>query len=124
MDCKLTTEEFQAVLPLFDNKGLIDGSEFILLFYRYRYEHRAKQLTERVNYEKKNRDLLKAYEEKRREELNNRKIIELVTDYTEDDLKSAIQKLPEGAVKYDKQMPGSVPLDAFSVYSMNAGEFR
>lgn len=123
MDCKLSHDEFAAVRPLFDNRGLIDGSEFILLFYRLRYEMRAKELTERVQYEKRNREELKIQQEKRRQEMGARKQLDMVDDYTPDDLKSAIHKLREGAVRYDKYMPGSTPIDAFNVYSMNTAEF-
>ena len=123
MDCKLSHEEFAAVQPLFDNKGLIDGSEFILLFYRLRYEHRDKELKDRVAYERQNRETLKEHQEKRRAEMGARKVIELVTTFTPGDLQSALDKMKEGALKYDKNMPGSVPIDAFNVYSMNSGEF-
>lgn len=123
MDCRLSLEEFAAIQPLFDNKGLIDGSEYILLFYRLRYENRDRELKERAAFERQNREMLKEQQEKRRAAMGARKVIELVDTFTPGDLRSAINKMKDGAIRYDKNMPGSSPIDAFNVYSMNSGEF-
>ncbi len=124
MNVKLSNEEFSAIFPLLENNGKVNGCEFILLFYRFRYEHRSKLLTERVEIEKKHRTLVKAMHRQQQESLEKKRHLELVTDYSEQDLQSALAKIVEAAVKYDKMMPGAVPLDAFVAEYMNPGEFR
>lgn len=124
MNCRLSHDEFASIAPLLDNKGLVDGCEFILLFYRLRYEHRSRLLTDRVQADRKHRLLLKSVQEKQREDLENKRHLELVSDFTEDDLQSVLTKIVEAAVKYDRMMPGAVPLDAFDADYMTGGEFR
>lgn len=124
LNVKLTNDEFAAIFPLLDNNGKVNGCEFILLFYRFRYEHRSKLLTERVEVEKKHRTMMKAMQRQQQESFEKKRHLELVSDYTEQDLQSALSKILEAAVKYDKMMPGAVPLDAFVAEYMNPGEFR
>jgi hypothetical protein len=124
MNCKFTNDEFAAIFPLLENGGLVDGCEFILLFYRMRYEHRAKLLTRRVTIEKRHREQMKQMHEKHLEDLANKKVVDLVDDFTPEDEKAALEKIVEAAVKYDRMMPGAAPLDAFDADTINAGEFK
>lgn len=124
MNCRFTNEEFEAVFPIFDNRGFVDGTEFIMLMYRNRYEHRSRLLTARAETNRRRHEYEKALKEKKAEDLENKRILELVDDYTAADEKSALEKLVNAAVKYDRLMPGAVPLDAFDIEKMNPGEFR
>jgi hypothetical protein len=124
MNCKFSNEEFESILPIFDNHGFVDGTEFIMLFYRMRYEYRSRLLKSRAETNRRHRELEKVLKEKQLEEYENKRILELVTDFTEEDEKNAVIKLVNAAVKYDRLMPGAVPLDAFDVEKMNPGEFR
>jgi hypothetical protein len=124
MNVKLSNEEFASIFPLLENNGKVNGCEFILLFYRFRYEHRSKLLTDRVEIEKKHRNLMKTLQRQQQESLEKKRHLELVSDYSEQDFQSAMSKILEAAVKYDKMMPGAVPLDAFVAEFMNPGEFR
>ena len=124
MNCKLNNEEFEAIFPIFDNHGYVDGTEFIMLLYRNRYDYREKLLKARAETNRRRQEFEKALKEKQAEEIENKRILELVDDYTEADKNSAIEKLIDAAVKYDRLMPGAVPLDAFDVEKMNPGEFR
>lgn len=124
LDCKLTNDELETVMPLFNNNGLVDGSEFLLLFYRLRYEHRATSLTERVTKDKKFYEELKAEQQKKKTDLTMKKNVALPSSFTVEDLKSAKDKMIMAAMSYDKTMPGAIPLDAFNVERLNAGEFR
>jgi hypothetical protein len=58
LDCRLTREELDALVPLYDNNGKVDGFEFILTFYHLRFEHRGLQLTSRVEAEKRLKDAI------------------------------------------------------------------
>ncbi|RYH16193.1 hypothetical protein EON65_30490 [archaeon] len=124
MHCKLTRDEFSSIRPLIDNHGNIDGTEFILLFYRLRFEHRGKFLAERIIADKK------AFENMRRSDTQHaavtisRKPATLTNSYSPEQLRSAEEKMREAAVKYDSAMPGASPLDGFDVESMDAPEFR
>lgn len=124
MDCKIEKDEFEAVRPLFDNNGMIDGSQFISLFYRLRFEHRAKELTERIRYERKNRELLLAEQQKQHDTLGQRRTLLLTRDYTLEDLHSAKAKMTEAAVKYDRLMPGAASLEGFDGYSLSPLAFK
>lgn len=124
MNCRLTNEEFAAIFPIFNNNGFFDGCEFILLFYRLRYEHRGKLLTKRVQIDKRHRELLKLSHQKHLEDLLNKKHINLVDDFSSEDEQSAIAKVLNAAVKYDRLMPGAAPLDGFDIERLTAGEFR
>jgi hypothetical protein len=116
MNCKLTPAEFDSMYPLFKNKDsdvYVDGCEFILLFYRVRYEYRSKLLTERIAIEKRYREQNMELELKRRTELEKKTPIRVSFDFNEQDTVNAISKMTEAAVLYDRNMPGAVQLDAF-----------
>eukprot|EP00981_Chlorochromonas_danica_P008347 scaffold2136_cov170-Ochromonas_danica.AAC.1 len=146
MNCKLSHDEFQAILPLIQNDvaggggggGGVDGSEFLLWFFRMRFDHRARYLTERIVYDKKR------YESYLKEEKDSlfkspsstatttttttataaKPSVTLVMDYTPEDLHNAEEKMKEAAVRYDRLMPGASPLDGFNVESLDSMEFR
>lgn len=93
LDCRLTREELEALMPLYNNNGKVDGFEFILTFYHLRFEYRSVQLTRRVSAKKRltvksteeieYRRLLR--EQKSRLELKNEVEI-LVYDDDDDDI--------------------------------------
>lgn len=115
MNCRLSPEEFDSLLPHFESEGggFVDGCEFLLLFYRVRYEFRSKLLTERIAIEKRFREANKEFEEKRRAELAKKIPVKVSYEFTEEDQERAIEKMTESAVLYDRSMPGAVQLDAF-----------
>lgn len=124
MNCKLSPEELDSLLPLFNNNGYIDGPEFILLFYRLRDDYRSKLLSERVSRERKNRLAQKMHHSKVLEDLEQKVHIKLPDEFSESDLLSAKSKIVEAAVKYDRFMPGAVQLDAFECEFMKPHVFR
>jgi len=124
MNCKLSADELDTLMPLFNNNGYVDGPEFVHIFYRLRDDYRSKLLSERVAKERKNRLAQKYYHTKVLEDLEQKVVIKLVDSYTEEDLASAKNKIMEAAVKYDRFMPGAVQLDAFECYQMKPHIFR
>jgi hypothetical protein len=112
------------VFPIFNNNGNVDGTEFIMLFYKFRYDHRNKLLSARVDVARRTREMEKAIKIKQAEDFENKRILELVTDFTPEDEKTALEKMVNAAVKYDRLMPGAIPLDAFDIERMTPGEFR
>lgn len=111
-------------MPLFNNNGFIDGPEFILLFYRLRHDYRSKLLTDRVHRETKNRKLQKYQNDKVLEDMENKAVIKLTENFSEEDLKSANDKILEASVKYNRLLPGAVQLDAFECEFMKPHVFR
>ena len=124
MNLKLTAQELDALMHLFDNEGDVDGCEFILIFYRLRYEHRSKLFTERVMIQKRARESQKYKREKIMEDLEVKTHISLTNTFNEEDLDSAMKKIINAAVKYDRLMPGAVQLDAFDCEFMQPNVFR
>lgn len=124
MDLKLTPQELDALLPLFNNDGEVDGCEFILIFYRLRYEHRSKVFTERVQRQKRTKEIHKIQQEKLQEQFEGKAHVALVDSYMAEDLDSAMKKVIEAAVKYDRLMPGTVQLDAFDCEYMSPNVFK
>jgi hypothetical protein len=124
MNCKLSADELESLLPLFNNNGFVDGPEFILLFYRLRHDFRCKLLTERVAKEKKNRLTQKHRQEKLVEDLEQKVYIKLNDSFSEEELRSALSKLLEASVRYDRLTPGAVQLDAFECEFMRPHELR
>ncbi len=127
MNCKLTPAEFDSLYPLFKNKEsdiYVDGCEFILLFYRVRYEYRSKLLTERIAIEKRYREQNMELELKRRAELEKKTPIRVSFEFNEQDTVNAISKMTEAAVLYDRNMPGAVQLDAFDCEYMTPEVFN
>jgi Ca2+-binding EF-hand superfamily protein len=126
LNCKLTDEEAQAAMNLFDadGNGVCDGVEFILTFYRFRYEHSKKLLTDRIRAERAITAAAKARIDQRKEEYENKSIVEVNFDYTEEDKKSALDKVTVAAFKYDRLMPGTVQLNAFDGAVMTPKVFK
>ena len=124
MNCKLTPDEMDSLMPHFDNEGLVDGTLFLLLFYRARYDYRSKMLTDRINKERKLRTLAKESEYKRLAEWEKKNLIKVKDTFTQEEMNSALTKLTEAAVKYDRLMPGAVQLDAFECEFMRPDEFK
>ena len=124
MNCKLSADEMDSLMPHFDNNGYVDGTEFILLFYRLRYDFRSNLLTERIQRERKLRSITKELNEKRQAEWEKKNLITVSNSFSKVDYDNAIIKLTEAAVKYDRLMPGAVQLDAFECEYMRPDEFR
>ena len=126
LSCKLTVPEVKSIMFLFDTdgNGLADGQEFLLLFYRFRYEHRQKVLTDRIKAERKIIGRAKLRAKKRQEEFENKYQITVDYDYTPEQRKSALDKITSAAFEYDKNMPGSVQLNAFDGASMSPKIFK
>ena len=126
LNCKLTEAEAESAMQLFDRNGngVCDGVEFILTFYRFRYEHSKKLLTDRIAAEKRITEAAKSRIEKRKEDFENRSIIDINYDYSEEDRKSALDKVAAAAFKYDRLMPGTVQLNAFDGAVMTPKVFK
>lgn len=124
MNCKLSVEELDELMPLFNNNDSVDGCEFILLFYRLRYEFRSKLLSERIARDKQARESQKFQKTKVLEIQEQKVLIKLTDDFTEEDLQSSMKKTVDAAVKYDRLMPGAVQLDAFECEFMAPNVFR
>lgn len=124
MDCRLTNEEFEALFPHFANGNSVNGVDFLLLFYRVRFEYKSKLLTERVMKEKKIREDENARLAKRHEEFEGKNKLKLNHEFTEEEKASALTKLSEAAFRYDRLMPGAIQLNAFDCEYMQPETFK
>jgi Ca2+-binding EF-hand superfamily protein len=126
LNIRLSLEEVDAIIPMLDknHNGLCDGEEFILTFYRLRYEHSKKLLTQRIAAEKKILQHSKDRLNRRQEEFEQKNQIEIDYDYTEEIRKNALDKLTLAAFKYDRLMPGAVQLNAFDGSIMTPKVFK
>jgi len=82
MDLKLTAEEFASLMPHWDNGGFVNGCDFILLFYRIRFEYKSKLLTTRIAKEKAYRQKDAEYVEARRKEIEGKTVTRVSYEYT------------------------------------------
>jgi len=124
MNCKLSVDELNSLMPHFDNKGFVDGSEFLLLFYKLRFDYRSKLLTERIAKENYLREQTLKTTEERAATWEQKNAIKVASEYTQKEYESAMEKLTEAAVKYDRLMPGAVQLNAFDCEYMQPHEFK
>jgi hypothetical protein len=124
MQCKLSEQDLELLMPLFDNHGYVDGCEFILLFYRLRYDFRSKLLSIRIKKDKTAIEAAKYAVEKKLEESEEKVRISLAEHFEKSDLESAMEKIVNAAVKYDRTHPGAVQLDAFDCESMPPHIFK
>lgn len=125
LNCRLSPDELNSLLPHFDNNGFVDGCEFILLLYRLRFEFRSKILTQKIAKEKEFLAKEKEWVEKRRAEAEAKSSVTKVSfDFTEADYQSAMEIVTEAAFRYDRAMPGTVQLEAFECEYLDAATFK
>eukprot|EP01037_Dinobryon_pediforme_P032436 gene32436-37373_t len=102
---KITPPELGAIMHYFDPErtGKINCADFLKKFFK---------TGEKEAREKKIRDD------------NKLALNDVSHDFTEEDFQAAFALLTEGAIKYLKGAPGSVPLDAFDVESLPPNIFK
>ena len=83
MNLQLSKEEFDTLMPHWDNGGYVNGCDFILLFYRIRFEYRSKLLKERIAKEKAYREKDAAFMEERRKEIAGKTVTRVSYNFTE-----------------------------------------
>jgi Ca2+-binding EF-hand superfamily protein len=123
-DCRLSIEEQRALIPLLDNKGFIDGTEFIMLFYRFRYDHRNAFLRSRVDKEKKFKEDEKKRHHEREKEFERKLETKLNANFSEEDLESAMEKLIDASIRFERLFLGTPQLLAFECEAMRPAMFR
>ena len=127
MNCRLTEKEFDTLMPHFENKqkpGYVNGCDFILLFYRIRFEHRSELLTDRIEKEKKYRMKDKVFMEKRRAEIEGKNKVEIDLRFSKEDKEKAMEKVRIAAWKFDKGGPGAPDLGGFDCLSLEPTAFK
>lgn len=102
----------------------IDTKKFLNFFTKLGSELRAK--TKQQTLEKQRREEAEREKERiRKLKLATQKtLLTLEKDFENTDRTNAYDKLTVASAKYDKNAPGSVPLDVFNAKFLNPGEFR
>ncbi len=127
MNCRLSQMEFDTLMPHFENDskpGFINGCDFILLFYRIRFEYRGELLTERIRKEAQFRAKDKEFLEKRRAEIANKNKIKVSFKFLEKHRRDALEKVRVAAFKYDKGAPGAPDLSGFDCMYLTPDAFK
>lgn len=121
---KLSERELESVSIHFDNDGYVNGAKFLLLFYRIRSELRKEMQATKIANDKRAKEAEKASKIMEIAATNDHSDVVPDFNFSKRDHKIAMSKLTEAAVKYDKNMPGSVALTGFDGASLNPGEFK
>ena len=124
MNLNLTKEEFDTVRPHWDNGGYVNGCDFILFFYRLRFEYRSRLLTERIAKEKAYRQKDANFAAARLKEIESKSVVRISFDFKPSDMQSALEKVRVAAWKFDKQGNGAANLDAFDCEYLTAENFK
>jgi hypothetical protein len=80
--------------------------------------------TDRIVQQRRAKETMKFEQKKQLEEQEVKTHVHLTDSFTTKDLDSAMQKIINAAVKYDRLMPGAVQLDAFDCDFMPPNVFR
>jgi len=113
-------------MPILDKQknGTIDGTEFILLFYKIRFEVRNKALSEHLIANRKPHILVAEKDRGKNEEADSASKAIMSFDFTADDQVTALQKLAGAAATHDRLMPGSSQLSAFDSEYLTPVQFK
>jgi Ca2+-binding EF-hand superfamily protein len=105
-------------------KNMVDGKVFLQGFMKLGYDARAR--TKAYTLQKQRQDELnrKNEAELKLRQSEQRVALDVETEFSEQDLKSAMKKLTAASALYDKNSPGCVALDAFDAAYLTPGTFR
>lgn len=124
MNVRYTRPEMDMLMTVIGKNGYVNGPEFLQLFFRMRFDKREEILKARIKSERAARKTMKERKERKELLLERGAEIKLVTDFTEEDTNSVLDKVTEASVKYDRMMPGTVGTDAFEVEYMSPSVFK
>lgn len=125
LNCRLSSEEMNLLMPHFDNNGFVNGCEFILLLYRLRFEFRSRLLTDKIAKEKQFMAKEKEWLSKRQAEIEEKSNKAKISfEYTPNDHRQAMEIVTEAAFRYDRAMPGTVQLEAFECEYLEPAIFK
>lgn len=123
---KVTPPELAALMQIFDTEGSgsVDCADFIIKFVKVGTEERLrrKQAWRKHEAEMAAKRKQEAVEKKVQQEMKSNLKVEF--DFTDEDYASALAKLTDSAMKYEKGTPGSVGLNAFEGQSMPPHVFK
>ena len=123
---KATPPELAALMKIFDTEGtgMIDCADFIVKFVKVGTDERMrrKEAWRKHQKEANQRRLQQEMEKQVRKEMQSN--LKVKYDFTDDEYASAMSKLTEAAVHFNKGGPGSVGLNAFEGQSMPPHVFK
>ncbi len=125
-DIKLTPKEVGVLVHMYDNdnNGMVCSPWFMVQFLKMGNERRLEDWSKQVEL---TRSASKAIEDEKVRKLEAQQAAlekGLDFDFTEEDQKTAIEKLRVAAVKFDKNHPSSLSLDGFAATYTTPGVFR
>lgn len=124
MNVRYSKSEMDQLMTIIGLNGYVNGPKFLQIFYRLRFDKKDEILKARIKAEQAARKEQKMQHEIKELRLERGTEITLVTDYTEADTASVLDKVTEASVKYDRMMPGTVGTDAFEVEYMSPSVFK
>ena len=123
---KLTDEEFSVLVAEFDEDGdgTINGSEFLVQFMSIGFKEKSRIAYRRRERERKKR-LADKMEAKRKKMLQEEKMeMNITTDFSKDDLQSALAKIQQVAGDYDATSASAMSLQGFLGTPLTPGNLR
>ena len=124
----LTMAETVATINDFDNdpeaEKMMDGAEFLRGFFQLGFEEKSRRERARRKAEAELAKQTADKEAKRQAELAKKNDLQVSFACGDKDLESAMAKVTEAAVKYDKNSSSSMSLDAFEGSAMPPHVFK
>ena len=93
MNLNLSKEEFDSVRAHWDNQGYVNGCDFILFFYRLRFDYRSRLLTERIAKEKAFRQKDANFTAARLKDIESKSVVRINFEFKPEDMQSALEKV-------------------------------
>lgn len=123
----LSAREVTAILDRFHmetTREFLDGKKFLIFFMRLGFDARARRKTSNLQLLRKHTEQRKVEEERRLRVALQRVEFELPKSFSETDRDSALLKVTQAAMLYDKNAPGAASLDCFNELYLLPAIFR
>ncbi len=123
---KLTPQQLGALMKKFDNDGdgTVDCSEFLIEFFKAGHAQKRAAVQKRRLAEQQHAARERAAAARAEAEKARKNALKVSYEFSEQDLVDALAKVTEAAVKYDKNSPSCMGLDAFDGSSMPPHVFK
>ena len=126
LNLQVTPKELGALMSYFDKNGdgMISCPEFLIQFVKLGFEERSRRKAEWKKHEDELQHAKRRELERKQTLAEEKNMLKVQYEYTEEDYQSAMAKLTKAATFYDRNTAGSVGLDAFEGEKMAPHVFK
>jgi len=123
---QLNPKELAALVDDFDTdrNEKVNCTEFLKCFFKMGFEEKFKFNSERIAKQREAERLAAEEERRKQKEKEDKHNLQVDYDFSEDDRRSALEKMTDSAVKYDKNHASSVSLVGFEGAFMTPYVFK